>query len=555
MSTHLVDFLNLRARAAAAGGGRNFVVVVHRGRAASALVHLRDDGVADALQFLHLVVELVRFRKLVAVQPANGRRNSVLDLLLVGGRELRGDLLVLDSVPHVVGVVLQRVLGFHLLLVLLVLRLVLLRLLHHLLDLVLRQPALVVGDRDLVLLSRRLVLRRHVENAVGVDVEADGDLGNSTRGRGNAGQLELAQQVVVAGAGALALVNLDEDSGLVVGVGREHLLLLRGNRRVPRDQHRHHTPGGFQTLGERGHVEEKQVLNLLVALAAQDGGLNGGAVRHGLVRVDALAQFLAVEEVLQELLHLGNTSGTAHQHHVVDSALVHLGVPQALLHRFHALPEEVHVQLLESGASDGRVEVHALVQRVDLDSRLSGGGQRPLRPLARGPQPSQCPGVAGDVLLVLPFELLHEVIHHPVVEVFPAQVSVSGGSLHLEDTLLDGEQRDIEGAAPEVEDQDVLLSNARGFLVESVGDSSGGGLVNDAHHVQARNDASILRGLALRVVEVGGNSHDGVLDGGAQICFGNFFHLRQDHGRDFLGGELLILTLVLDGDHGLIGGP
>ena len=39
-----------------------------------------------------------------------------------------------------------------------------------------------------------------------VDVEAHGDLGNSMRGRGNAGQLELAQQVVIAGAGALALV-------------------------------------------------------------------------------------------------------------------------------------------------------------------------------------------------------------------------------------------------------------------------------------------------------------------------------------------------------------
>ena len=56
-----------------------------------------------------------------------------------------------------------------------------------------------------------------------------------TRGQGNAGQLKLVQQVVVAGTGTLALVNLDEDSGLVVRIGREHLLLLGGNRRVPRD--------------------------------------------------------------------------------------------------------------------------------------------------------------------------------------------------------------------------------------------------------------------------------------------------------------------------------
>ena len=85
------------------------------------------------------------------------------------------------------------------------------------------------------MLVLRFFLGRHVETVVGVDVEAQGDLGNSKWGRGDAGQLELVQQVVVAGTGALALVNLDEDSGLVVGIGGEHLLLLGGNRRVPRD--------------------------------------------------------------------------------------------------------------------------------------------------------------------------------------------------------------------------------------------------------------------------------------------------------------------------------
>ncbi|KAK8956281.1 putative tRNA modification GTPase mnmE [Platanthera guangdongensis] len=43
-----------------------------------------------------------------------------------------------------------------------------------------------------------------------------------------------------------------------------------------------------------------------VSLAAQDGGLNSGAIGNGLVGVDALAQLLPIEEVLQQLLHLGN---------------------------------------------------------------------------------------------------------------------------------------------------------------------------------------------------------------------------------------------------------
>ena len=63
----------------------------------------------------------------------------------------------------------------------------------------------------------------HVEDAVGVHVEADVDLGDPARRRGDPAQLELAQQVVVARAAALALVDLYQDARLVVRVGAEGL--------------------------------------------------------------------------------------------------------------------------------------------------------------------------------------------------------------------------------------------------------------------------------------------------------------------------------------------
>jgi hypothetical protein len=47
------------------------------------LVHLGDDGVEDAFQLLHLVLELVGLGELVDVQPADGAVDGVLDLLLV----------------------------------------------------------------------------------------------------------------------------------------------------------------------------------------------------------------------------------------------------------------------------------------------------------------------------------------------------------------------------------------------------------------------------------------------------------------------------------------
>ena len=43
---------------------------------------------------------------------------------------------------------------------------------------------------------------------VGVDVECDVDLGDAAGRGGDAGELKLAQQVVVLGAGALTLVHL-----------------------------------------------------------------------------------------------------------------------------------------------------------------------------------------------------------------------------------------------------------------------------------------------------------------------------------------------------------
>ncbi len=89
-------------------------------------------------------------------------------------------------------------------------------------------------------------------------------------------------------------------------------------------------------------------------------------------------------------------------------ALVHLGVPEALLNWLHALAEQVHVELLKAGTSDAAVEVDTLVEGVNLDAGLGGGGQGPLGTLTGCPKPPEGSGIAGDVLLVLPLELLHD---------------------------------------------------------------------------------------------------------------------------------------------------
>lgn len=136
-----------------------------------------------------------------------------------------------------------------------------------------------------------------------------------------------------------------------------------------------------------------------------------------------------------------------------------------------------------------------------------------------------------------------------VVKVLTTEMGVAGSGLDLEDTLLNGEERNIEGAATEIEDEHVAL--ALNLLVETVGNGSSRGLVDDAEHVETGNETGVLGGLTLRVVEVGRDSDNGVVDGAAKVRLGNLAHLGEDHGRDLLGGKGLGLALELNLDDGL----
>jgi hypothetical protein len=78
----------------------------------------------------------------------------------------------------------------------------------------------------------------------------------------------------------------------------------------------------------------------------------------------------------------------------------------------------------------------------------------------------------------------------------------------------------------------------------------GGRLVDDTEDVKAGNRTGVLGGLTLVVVEVGGDSDDGLLDLLTELGLGNLLHLGKDHGGDLLGRELLVLTEVLDLDLG-----
>src|SRR5690606_29914136 len=129
----------------------------------------------------------------------------------------------------------------------------------HTLDILLGETALVVGNGDLVLLTSRLLNGGNVEDTVGIDIEGHLDLGHTTRHRWDAIQVELTQQVVVAGHGAFTLKDLDKHTGLVVSKGGEGLLALAGHSGVTGDEDGHDTTSSLETHRKRGHIEQEEI--------------------------------------------------------------------------------------------------------------------------------------------------------------------------------------------------------------------------------------------------------------------------------------------------------
>ena len=134
--------------------------------------------------------------------------------------------------------------------------------------------------------------------------------------------------MVVLGHGSLSLEHLDGDSGLVIGGRREDLRLLRGNDGVPRDDLGHDSSDSLDSHGERVHVEQNDVSSVL--LSRDDSSLNGGSVGNGLIGVDSTRGLLSVEELLDELLNLGDSSGSSDENDLVNVLLLEVSVLENL---------------------------------------------------------------------------------------------------------------------------------------------------------------------------------------------------------------------------------
>src|SRR5277367_3837721 len=362
-----------------------------------------------------------------------------------------------------------------------------------------------------------------VENTVGIDIESDFDLRNTAWCRWDSSQFELAQQVVVLCSCSLTLEDLDQDTRLVVGVGGEDFGFLGRNSGVSFDQGGHDSTGSLDTHGQWCYVQQEEILGFLGGVACEDGGLNCCTVCDGFVRVDRFIWFFAVEEIADKFLNTRDTGRSSNEDNFVDGLFIDFRITKDLLDWLHGGAEQVLTQFLESSTGDAGVEINTLKEGVDFDGSLSRGRESTFCAFAGGTKTSEGTSIGGEILLVLSFEFLDKMVDKTVIKILSSQMGISSRCFDLENSLLNSQERHIESSTTEIEDENVLFALC--FLVETVGNSGGGGFVDDTKDIETSNQTSVFGGLSLRVVKVGRDCDDCVFGGRSEVRFSGLAHL------------------------------
>lgn len=112
-----------------------------------------------------------------------------------------------------------------------------------------RQKKSKSKETHLLRFTSSLLSGRDVQDGVGINIEGNFDLRNSTRSRWDSRELELSEQVVVLGAGTFSFEDLNEYSWLVVGVGREDFGLFGWDSGVSLDERSEDSTGGLDSHG------------------------------------------------------------------------------------------------------------------------------------------------------------------------------------------------------------------------------------------------------------------------------------------------------------------
>ena len=175
----------------------------------------------------------------------------------------------------------------------------------------------------------------------------------------------------------------------------------------------------------------------------------------------------------------------------------------------------------------------ALRQERQVHARCLHRGQLLFRLARRLAHALRRSGIATRVNARFPLEDPEQVIGDALVEVVAAQMVVARSRKHLDHALADLDDRHVERAAAQVVNHHLL----RIVVVEPVRERRACRLVNDTQDVEPRDAARILCGLALHIVEVGGDGDDGLRHLLAEERLSVAAQLAEDHRGNFLRRE------------------
>src|SRR5690606_14727565 len=443
-----------------------------------------------------------------------------------------------SSVDHAVSLVAGR----HQLLELLVLGRMGFGIANHFLNLILRQTGRCF-DHNRLLLASSLVFGRHMQDTVGVDVEGHLNLRHTTGRRRNICQVKAAQRFVLCCLLTLTLNHVNGYRSLVIFRCGENLRFFGRNRGVLLDQRGCHTTHGFNTQGQRSHVQQQYVFNF----TRQNRTLNRRTNSDCLVRVHVLTGLFA-EELFNLFLYQRHPCLAAHQNHLVHFAMAQACIFQGNTARLDALLNQVFYQRLQLGTSQLDVQVlrttgiRGNVRQVDIS--LLATRQLHLGLLCSFFQTLHGQRVTFEVHARLFAELFYQEVNHPHIEVFTTQEGVTVGCQHFElHFAIDVGNLDngnIEGTTTQVINGNLAVT---AFLVQTIGQRCGSRLVDDPLHIKTRNASCIFGGLTLRVVEIGRNRDNRCCNGLAQVVFRRFLHFLENFSGNL--GRCLFLAARL----------
>lgn len=414
-----------------------------------------------------------------------------------------------------------------------VLVLVLFRLVDHVLNFILGKTSRRL-DLDVHLSVGGLILGRDDDDTVGINIEGDFDLWNSSWGWGNSAQIELSQKLVVSGHLSLSLEDSDGDDSLVVGSSRVNLGLLGGNGGVSLNHLGHNSSQGLNSQREWSNIDEEDILDG----SLHDSSLDGSSDGDGFIGVDGFVWGLS-EELLDEFLDLGHSGHTSDQDDFLDFFLGDSGVLNALFAWLESSLQEGVNQRLELGSGDLEVQVlwsRSISSQVwQVDFSLGGRGE-----LNLGLFSSLSDSLDGHLVLLdidsgLGLELINDPVGDDGINVLSSARGISVGGLDLEDSVVDFENGDIESTTSQIVDGD----NFSLVLIHSVSQGGSGWLVDDSENIESGDFSGVLGSLSLGVIEVGWDGDDGLRAWLSEVGISGFLHLHEDEGSDLGWGVLL----------------